>query len=386
MKSPTVTFLVPCYKLAHLLKDCIDSILSQTYCDFEVLIMDDCSPDNTPEVAASLRDNRVKHIRNNPNLGHLRNYNKGIQLASGKYIWLISADDRLRRPYVLERYVQLMEVHPEVGYVCCPGIELKNGTETRLLSCGYYGDRDRIFNGRKFIATSLRRGYGLMTPSVMVRRQCYDQISLFPVDMPHQGDMYLWYRWALHYDVAYISEPMVNYRSHELNIMKDLLHRVPDTVFQDEVNVLWRTSRHCEEQQFPALSRKCEDVLAAKYARAAASGIYRDVYSKEYLGDWKLSIAQCDQAIRAGATSAPKYRRLRGKFSAYMGNQHWRHGAFARARQSYMEALRSYWAMPVVWMKLLLLLGGLGRVGMLIRSLGDRRSSAIPTTASQSSI
>lgn len=61
--------------------------------------MDHCSPDGTPEVAKSFRDSRVVHPRNEPNLGHLRNYNKGIGLAHGRYIWLISADDYLLRPY-----------------------------------------------------------------------------------------------------------------------------------------------------------------------------------------------------------------------------------------------------------------------------------------------
>lgn len=69
MRPPTVSFIVPCYKLAHLLPDCVNSILSQTYRDFEVLIMDDCSPDNTPQVAQSFPDPRVTHIRNDPNLG-----------------------------------------------------------------------------------------------------------------------------------------------------------------------------------------------------------------------------------------------------------------------------------------------------------------------------
>src|SRR3984893_9061630 len=49
--DPKVTFVVPCYKLAHLLSECVSSILDQTYTDFELLIMDDCSPDNTPEIA-----------------------------------------------------------------------------------------------------------------------------------------------------------------------------------------------------------------------------------------------------------------------------------------------------------------------------------------------
>jgi glycosyltransferase involved in cell wall biosynthesis len=73
--TPIVSFVVPCYKLAHLLRECVESILSQTYGDFEVLIMDDCSPDNTPEVAQSFQHPRVKYVRNDPNLGHLRNYN-----------------------------------------------------------------------------------------------------------------------------------------------------------------------------------------------------------------------------------------------------------------------------------------------------------------------
>src|ERR1700732_62846 len=114
MQSPTVSFVVPCYKLDHLLPECVKSILSQTYSDFEVLIMDDCSPDNTAEVARSFRDPRVKHIRNQPNLGHLHNYNKGINLTRGKYVWLISADDYLRKPHILKRYVDLLDAHPNV--------------------------------------------------------------------------------------------------------------------------------------------------------------------------------------------------------------------------------------------------------------------------------
>src|ERR1700687_5683815 len=127
MKRPTISFVIPCYKLAHFLNECVDSILGQTYADYEILIMDDCSPDNTSEVANSFHDPRVKCIRNNDNLGHLRNYNKGIRLSRGRYIWLVSADDRLRHSYALERYVQVMASHPEVGYTFCPGMGLRNG-------------------------------------------------------------------------------------------------------------------------------------------------------------------------------------------------------------------------------------------------------------------
>jgi len=77
--------------------------------------MDDCSPDDTPRVAAAFTDPRVRYVRNEPNLGHLQNYNKGLSLARGEYLWLISADDRLRRPYVVERFVKRMDARRDAG-------------------------------------------------------------------------------------------------------------------------------------------------------------------------------------------------------------------------------------------------------------------------------
>ena len=76
--KPKVSFVIPCYKLGHLLTECVESILAQSFTDFEVLIMDDCSPDDTPQVAQSFKDPRVIHVRNEQNLGHLRNYNKAL--------------------------------------------------------------------------------------------------------------------------------------------------------------------------------------------------------------------------------------------------------------------------------------------------------------------
>ena len=70
---PRVSFVVPCFKLAHLLPQCIDSILSQSYTNLEVIIMDDASPDNTPDVVRRFNDSRLRYVRNSANLGHLRN-------------------------------------------------------------------------------------------------------------------------------------------------------------------------------------------------------------------------------------------------------------------------------------------------------------------------
>jgi glycosyltransferase involved in cell wall biosynthesis len=363
MPNPTVSFVIPCYKLAHLLRDCIDSILSQTYIDFEVLVMDDCSPDDTALVAQSICDPRVKYIRNDQNLGHLRNYNKGIRLSGGRYVWLISADDRLRVPYVLERYVHFMDAHPNAGYIFCPAVGLQDGVETQLLDWGYFGAADQIFDGRKFITTLLGKSLGLAAPAVMVRRDCYEKVSMFPTDMPHQGDLYIWFLWALEYDVAYLAEPMVNYRAHDLNIMKDLIRRVPEAVFSDEVNVLWRVKRRAEQKGFLALAHRLEYFIGSKYARAAAFALYGEKCSH-----WAMSLKQCNDALSTNTIGESDYKRIRARLRAYLANKHWRHGAFGDARRTYVQALRDDWRMPQVWLRLLMLLLGMGRAGMLLRS------------------
>ena len=112
---------------------CIRSLLAQDYRDFEVLVMDDASTDATPEVARSFDDPRVRHVRNPTNLGHLRNFDRGLELARGRCRWLISADDHLRHPGALGRYVRLIETHPRVGYVVCPAVALVDGSETTLV-------------------------------------------------------------------------------------------------------------------------------------------------------------------------------------------------------------------------------------------------------------
>src|SRR5689334_6401876 len=175
MSAPKVTFIVPCYKLAHLLPECIDSILAQTFGDFEILIMDDASPDNTAEVARGFTDPRVKHVRNDPNLGHLRNYNKGINLAAGEYIWLISADDRLRSTNALERYVRVMDAHPRVGFAFCPGIGIRDGKETEIVNWATIDSPDAILNGRTFLRRLLESNC-ILAPSGLVRRACYENV------------------------------------------------------------------------------------------------------------------------------------------------------------------------------------------------------------------
>src|SRR5205823_3987651 len=115
-----VDVVVPCYKYGHFLRQCVESVLSQEGVDVRVLIIDDCSPDNTPDVAAQLvrEDPRVEYRRHTVNQGHIATYNEGLlDWVNGDYCLLLSADDWLT-PGALARAARVFSAHPDVVLVC----------------------------------------------------------------------------------------------------------------------------------------------------------------------------------------------------------------------------------------------------------------------------
>jgi glycosyltransferase involved in cell wall biosynthesis len=328
--TPLVSFIVPCYNLAHLLTECVGSILDQSYQHLEVLIMDDCSPDNTAEVAASFNDPRVKHIRNEVNLRHLANYNKGIALATGEYIWLISADDRLRRPHIVERFVQLMEANPQVGFVFCPAMKFKDDGETTIY--GAYGEADAIFNGPEFLRDKLLKGNGVCAPAGMVRRQCYKQCGSFPLDLPFAGDWYMWCTFSFSFDVGYLAEPMVGYRDHELNMTKAFMARA-DALIGDDFKVLWRIHQMAKDAEDLEFVRVSEGAIAAHYSYRVADKI-RDIAS---IG---LTLDEFETSLQQHCTDTVLTAQIMATVYAKAGDQHYDERDFETARRCYARAIR----------------------------------------------
>ena len=361
--EPMVSFVVPCYKLAHLLSECVNSILSQTYGDFEILVMDDCSPDETEKVARSFSDSRVRYVRNETNLGNLRNYNKGIELAKGKYIWLISADDRLRRPYVLDRYVSFLEVHPKVGYVFCPAIRLERGQEGEIIGYSYRGPEDQVYEGRRFLAEIIISGSTVVAPSGMARKECYEKVSFFPLDLPWGGDWYLWALFALHYDVAYFAEAMVNYRQHELSMTNALVSQQVRNCADSDVEVPRRILKKVEEAAATSLVRTCRTAIAMQYAKNLASRKYRSLASWH---QYTMTLEEFKKSLRVVARDAQEAKFIRvGAYVAAADLCYWQDD-FAQALNFYRLALGEDPSLVTVWTKYLLL--RLGHVGIRFRA------------------
>ena len=364
MQSPTVSFVVPCYKLGHFLAECVGSVLSQTYADWELLIMDDCSPDHTAEVAKSFQDPRVKHVRNEQNLGLVNNFNKGVGLSRGKYVWIISADDYLRRPYTLERYVELMEKHPTVGYAYCPAAKVENGRETEIqLSDG----KDRIIRGHDFVKPLLE-GNLILAPTAIVRRECYEQMGVFPtapawageqLDFSWAQDWYLWCLFALSYDVGYLAEPMVCYRLHDLSFTSTLTqHESIRRCVAADIAVPWMIKQKADEFGLRDVSSYCLHGIARAYGAHLASKQYRSSRSTMTVGEFEDSLCR-------STNSEAERNWIRARTSEAMGDALFGRGDLAAARALYARALRREWRMVEVWAKLFLLL--LGPVGRYLR-------------------
>jgi glycosyltransferase involved in cell wall biosynthesis len=357
--SPKVSFVIPCYKLAHLLPQCIESLLRQSYGDFEVLIMDDSSPDDTPRVAKSFNDARVQHIRNEPNLGHLKNYNKGIRLAQGEYVWLISADDFLRSSDALARYVDVMERFPKVGYVFCPAMRFQDGRETEIVGWSIHGSQDKVFTDHEFLK-KLLKGNCVSAPTGMVRKTCYDTISVFPLDMPNSGDWYLWCIFALHCDVAYLAEPMVCYRTFSENMSETLKKDNPRVITEDNFRVRWTLKRKAREADLDSIVALCEDAIATYYANLVARVKYDpNIY--------RYTLEECEQSIEKFAASREEQVAMQARVYIALADLCYLDRDFAQARRYYRAGLRQHPLAIGALAKYSLL--HLGPVGVRVREL-----------------
>lgn len=366
MPTPTISFVIPCYKLAHFLAECVESIRRQTYSDLEILIMDDCSPDSTTEVARSFADARVRYVRNEQNLGALRNYNKGIELSRGKYVWLISADDYLRVPYILERYVRLLEHHPSIGYAFCPGVGVRNGRETELLTYSVHGEADRISNGRQFL-TKLLKGNSIVAASVLARRSCYETAGNFPLKpgMAWSGDWYLWCVFALHFDVAYFAEPMVCYREHALSMTSAFT--TGETIHNctlGDIAVPWMVSRRATELGLSSTAKYCLRSLAQEYARHRTSKSY---HSLKHPATSFMTEAEFQQSLSENTGDKKVRNWLRARTAVEVGDILCARGDCASARRAYVSGLRHDLFMPSAYLKAVL--SSSGKPGAYLRTV-----------------
>jgi GT2 family glycosyltransferase len=223
---PTVSVVVPCYKYGQYVQQTVTSILRNERVDIDVLVIDDCSPDDSWEVVQALPrfDTRVRVVRNERNQGLIATANDGLDQAKGDYVVLLSADDALA-PGWLDRGVDLLERTPHATFVKGPvrvfeGPHLPTLRKQRDL-------RSVVWPGRDWIAKSCDQGVtDVRSPEVIVRTSAQRQAGGYNPKVPYSSDMEMWLRLASLGDVIEVTGPVsAFYRFHPSNMSrgKDLL-------------------------------------------------------------------------------------------------------------------------------------------------------------------
>lgn len=218
MAIPLVSIIMPVYNGAHYLNDAIDSILHQTFIDFELVIINDGSTDKSESIVLSYEDERIRYLKNECNKGICFTLNRGVSIAQGKYVARMDCDDisNVRR---LEKQVCFLENNMSVGIVGCDLEIFGDGIEKK-----------RYFH---FVHTSEDCKAGLLFatcfahPAVMFRRSIVAQHKLY-YDEEYRGleDFELWWRMADYCDFANLPEALLYYRIHGRQITQNITEKV----------------------------------------------------------------------------------------------------------------------------------------------------------------
>ena len=202
-KSPTVSVIIPTYNRAHLVGWAIQSVLDQTYQDFEIIVVDDGSNDNTKGVVKSFKDSRVCYVRHEQNEGGAAARNTGIKVAQGKYIAFQDSDDEWL-PEKLEKQMKVFVNAPaKVGVVYTGFWRIEGYRKTYIPSAKINQKDGDIHN-------ELLKGNFVNTPTAVVRKECFKKIGMFDERLPRRQDWDLFIRISKTYYFICIDEPLVN--------------------------------------------------------------------------------------------------------------------------------------------------------------------------------
>lgn len=215
MSKPLVTFLVTCFNYGRFLPECIDSILGQSHRHIELIVLDDASEDSTPSVMRTFRDDRLTYVRQDRNIGLPRNFNSGLALSRGDFVWGISADDRLANPNVLEKSLAEFDRDPTIGYVWTATHNLERPGHKVEIFC--HGTQPFTSTAPK-MAEDLVPSNRVCAATVLVRAKLYRESGGYPLELPFLSDWYCWFRFGLAGSARYLPEPSALYRMHESNM------------------------------------------------------------------------------------------------------------------------------------------------------------------------
>jgi glycosyltransferase involved in cell wall biosynthesis len=202
---PTVSVIIPTYNRARLLGRAVRSVLAQNYQDFELIIVDDGSTDDTEGLVKNLNSEKIRYLRHRQNKGASAARNTGISSARGEYIAFQDSDDEWM-PDKLEKQMRAFAVAPpEVGIIYTGFYIIRDNRKIYRPSASITPKDGDILNG-------IINGEYLVSPQTIVaKRECFEKLGLFDENLPALEDWEMSLRLAKHYHFNYINKPLMQY-------------------------------------------------------------------------------------------------------------------------------------------------------------------------------
>lgn len=222
-----VSVIMPVYNMTEFVGEAIESILQQTFSDFEFIIIDDASDDGTDSLVRSYTDERIVLVRNDSNIGNYASRNKGMQQARGKYIAIMDADD-IAMPERLAKQFDYLEAHLDVLAVGTDCVFISNGQQKKVV--GSYQD----------ILFALLDNNCFIHPSLMIRVDVLRQLNGYDERYYYSADYDLVCRLALRGKIENLTEPLILYRWHSSQI--SVLKRDEQKGHADDIRLKYQLS------------------------------------------------------------------------------------------------------------------------------------------------
>ena len=239
---PKISLIMSVYNGEDYLAETVESVLCQTFTEWEFIIINDCSTDNTSKILAEYasKDARVKVHTNKTNLRLPSSLNKALSLAEGKYIARMDADD-ICMPDRLQKQYDFMEANPNVDLSSCRFLTLKNGVYSSG-GCGGKGDSESI--KALLLVTNPILHPGIIAKADVIKELGYDK------NFTCTEDMELWTRFVLNNKrVEILSEYLMIYRLHDKQITETTLDKQKNEVIKIQKTYLSQLLKPMTEEQ-----------------------------------------------------------------------------------------------------------------------------------------
>ncbi len=243
-----VSVLMPVYNSEKYLNKAIDSILGQTFENFEFIIIDDCSTDNSLKIIESYTDKRIKLLKNDVNCGICKTLNKGLLHCTGEYIARMDSDD-ISSCQRFEKQVKYLDENPHVGVVGSSiTIIDENDREQRV---SHFSDSVENMRVDMFFAC------GVAHPSTMIRKDAFDNAGGYDHDFSGVEDHEMWCRILDKYQIVSLRETLLKYRVHEKQITQNPSPQLLEKVKVMKRRQVKRISAELTEDEFLAYFDSC---------------------------------------------------------------------------------------------------------------------------------